>query len=102
MSNNSFPPPPAKLKWYKRKRFKLPVWLWIVGIFMVAASISEATKVHSEETTVADSVPLTTVAPQTTVSSSSEATTNLNPLGGNSPEYFYLDRKIHRGKIVLR
>ena len=108
MSNNSFPPPPAKLKWYKRKRFKLPVWLWIVGIFIVAASIGEATKAPSDETTVADSVPLTTVAdsvppttvadsvppttvaPQTTVSSSPEATTNLNPLGGNSPEDFLM------------
>jgi hypothetical protein len=114
MSNNSFPPPPAKLMWYKRKIFKLPVWLWMVGIFIVAASISEATKAPSDETTVADSVPLTTVAdsvplttvadsvppttvapqttvtPQTTVSSSPEATTNLNPLGGNSPEDFLM------------
>jgi hypothetical protein len=86
----------------------------MVGIFIVAASISEATKAPSDETTVADSVPLTTVAdsvplttvadsvppttvapqttvtPQTTVSSSPEATTNLNPLGGNSPEDFLM------------
>lgn len=108
MSDNTFPLPSAKLKWYKRKVFKLPVWLWIVGIFLVITLISEATKAPSEETAVADSVPPTTVAdsapitavadsvppttaaPQTTVSSSPEATTNLNPLGGNSPEDFLM------------
>jgi hypothetical protein len=106
MSNNSFPPPSVKLKWYKRKIFKLPVWLWMVGTFLVIGLIGEATKAPSEETkapseeiavadsapptTVADTVPPTTVAPQTTVSSSPETTTNLNPLGGNSPEDFLM------------
>ena len=99
MSDNSFPLPSAKLKWYKRKVVKLPVWLWIVGTFLVVALISEATKAPSEETSVpdsvppttaADSVPPTTAAPQTTISSSPETTMNLNPLGGNSPEDFLM------------
>ena len=117
MSDNSFPLPSAKLKWYKRKVVKLPVWLWIVGTFLVVALISEATKTPSEETSVPDSVPITTVAdsvpittvadsvppttaadsvppttaaPQTTISSSPETTMNLNPLGGNSPEDFLM------------
>ena len=108
MSDNSFPPPSANLKWYKRKVVKLPVWLWIVGTFLVVALISEATKAPSEETSVPDSVPITTVAdsvppttaadsvppttaaPQTTISSSPETTMNLNPLGGNSPEDFLM------------
>ena len=99
MSDNSFAPPSAKLKWYKRKVFKLPVWLWMVGTFLAIGLISQATKAPSEEiavadsvlpTTVADSVPPTTIAPQTTISSSPEATTNLNPLGGNSPEDFLM------------
>ena len=107
MSDNSFPPPSANLKWYKRKVVKLPVWLYVVGIF-VAVGCGQATNAPSEETsvpdsapittvadsvpptTVADSVPPTTAAPQTTVSSSPEATTNLNPLGGNSPEDFLM------------
>ena len=108
MSDNSFPLPSAKLKWYKRKVVKLPVWLWIVGTFLVVALISEAKKAPSEETSVPDSVPITTVAdsvppttvadsvppttaaPQTTNSSSPETTMNLNPLGGNSPEDFLM------------
>ena len=108
MSDNSFPLPSAKLKWYKRKVVKLPVWLWIVGTFLVVALISEAKKAPSEETSVPDSVPITTVAdsvppttvadsvppttaaPQTTISSSPETTMNLNPLGGNSPEDFLM------------
>lgn len=106
MSDNSFPPPSANLKWYKRKVVKLPVWLWIVGTFVAIGLIGQATNAPSEETTapseeiavadsvlpttVADTVPPTTVAPQTTVSSSPETTMNVNPLGGNSPEDFLM------------
>ena len=107
MSDNSFPRPSANLKWYKRKVVKLPVWLYVVGIF-VAMGCGQATNAPSEETsgpdsvpitTVADSVPPTTVAdsapptiaaPQTTISSSPEPTMNVNPLGGNSPEDFLM------------
>ena len=107
MSDNSFPPPSANLKWYKRKVVKLPVWLYVVGIF-VAVGCGQATNAPSEETsgpdsvpittvadsvpptTVADSAPPTTAAPQTTISSSPEPTMNVNPLGGNSPEDFLM------------
>ena len=107
MSDNSFPRPSANLKWYKRKVVKLPVWLYVVGIF-VAMGCGQATNAPSEETsgpdsvpittvadsvpptTVADSAPPTTAAPQTTISSSPEPTMNVNPLGGNSPEDFLM------------
>lgn len=107
MSDNSFPPPSANLKWCKRKVVKLPVWLYVVGIF-VATGCGQATNAPLEETsgpdsapittvadfvpptTVADSVPPTTAAPQTPVSSSPEPTMNVNPLGGNSPEDFLM------------
>jgi len=49
VSDSSFPPPPSKQKWFKKKFLKVPVLLWIFGGFVLIGLMDDATKGPKEQ-----------------------------------------------------